>query len=146
MSAYYNTHAVILDSVGLENEAIKYWEESCKMNKSYSVYADLSLAGKYLKKKDIDKAIKYLNLIPDNSFAASDKYRIMGDIMLLKNQIKKAIQAYQTSLNINSGQTKTRQKLINTLLRVDRKRALREYKELEYISSFYEENTGTDNN
>ncbi len=138
MTAYYNTHAVILDSGGLEDEAVKYWEKSSKMNKPYSAYANLSLAGKYLKKKDIDKAVNHLNLIPDSSFAASDKYEMMGDIMMLKNQIKRAIQSYQTSLNINSGQTRTRKKLINILLRIDKKRALREYKNLVYISSFYD--------
>jgi 4-amino-4-deoxy-L-arabinose transferase-like glycosyltransferase len=47
LSAYYNTHAIILESRGSSNEAVGYWEKSGEMNQIYSVFADLSLASKY---------------------------------------------------------------------------------------------------
>jgi len=138
MSAYYNTHAIILNSKGLENEAIQYWERSSQMNKSFSAFANISLAGKYFRKGDIQKAVYYLDKIPDNSFAAAAKYEMIGDMMMHQKQIKKAISAYERSLDINSGRRRTRLKLVRIYRRIDKKRALQEYKELKYISSFYD--------
>jgi len=137
MTAYYNTHAIILDSKGLTGQAVKYWKKSSEMNKPYSAYANLSLADKYAGKGDIQKALYYLDRIPDNSFAASDKYERTGDIMLYRKQLKKAATAYERSLDINSGRRRTRQKLIGIYLRKDMKKTLKQYKKLEYIFSFY---------
>ncbi|MBW1704554.1 MAG: hypothetical protein JRJ86_05245 [Deltaproteobacteria bacterium] len=84
MTAYYNTHAIILDSKGLIGEAVKYWKKSSERNKPYSAYANLSLADKYAGKGDIQKALYYLDRIPDDSFVGSDKYERTGDIMLYR--------------------------------------------------------------
>ncbi len=137
MTAYYNTHAIILDSKGLTGKAVKYWKKSSEMDKSYSAYANLSLADKYAGKGDIQKALYYLDRIPENSFAGSDKYERTGDIMLYRKQPGKAAAAYERSLEINSGRRRTRQKLIGIYLKKDMKKALNQYKKLEYISSFY---------
>ena len=138
MSAYYNTHALILQSKGSENEAIQYWEKSSQMNKPYSAFANVSLAKRYFKKRDIKRAVNYLDKIPDDSFAAAQKYRLIGDIMRQQRKIEKAISAYERSLEINSGQRRTRLKLARIYRRIDKKRALQEYKKLKYISSFYD--------
>ncbi|MBW1893997.1 MAG: tetratricopeptide repeat protein [Deltaproteobacteria bacterium] len=138
MTAYYNTHAIILDSKGLENEAIAYWEKSSRMKRHYSPFADLSLAKKYYNKNDIPRALNYLENISEDSFAASHKYTLTGDIMMQQKQIEKAVEAYEKSLEINSGHRRTRKKLIKTLLKTDKKRATEEYKKLKYISSFYD--------
>lgn len=137
LTAYYNTHAIILDSKGFKGDAIKYWEESSLMNKPYSAFANLSLAGKYYGKGDRQKALSYLEKIPDNSFAASFKHEIIGDIMLGEGQIQDAISAYQRSLEINSGRREVRAKLIKIYWSTDREKAMKEYDTLEYIISFY---------
>jgi 4-amino-4-deoxy-L-arabinose transferase-like glycosyltransferase len=56
MTAYLNTHAIILNSMGRKDEAIRYWEKSSQMEGHYSPFANLSLAGKYFRRKDIQKA------------------------------------------------------------------------------------------
>ncbi len=137
MTAYYNTHAIILDSKGFKDEAIQYWEISSRMNKAPSVFANLSLAGKYYSKGDIQKAVYCLDKIPDDSYAAALKYEMIGDIMMHRRQIKKAITAYERSLVINSGQRRIRIKLSRIYWSIDKKRALQEYEKFEYISSFY---------
>jgi len=137
MTAYYNTHALILSSKGLKDEAIPYWEISSSMNKPFSSFANLSLAEAYLRMRDREKALAYLDKIPDSSFAAADKYALKGDFFAIQRQIQKAISAYERSLEINSGGIKVRQKLIRIYRKTDKKRALQEYKKLQYIASFY---------
>lgn len=138
MTAYYNTHAINLNSKGFEDEAIQYWEKSSRMRKPYSAFANLALSGKYYRKGDIQKAVYYLDRIPDNSFAAAPKYEMIGDMMMDQRQIKKAISAYEKSLEINSGQRRSRIKLVKIYRRIDKQRALQEYEKFKYISSFYD--------
>ncbi|UCE52267.1 MAG: tetratricopeptide repeat protein, partial [Desulfobacterales bacterium] len=138
MTAYYNTHAIILNSKGFEDEAIQYWEKSSQMNKPFSAFANRQLAIIYLKKRDLKKTFYYLTKIPDDSFAAAMKYAMIGDIMVTQGQTKKAVAAYERSLEIHSGQRETRRKLVNILWRIDKKRAKEEYDKLKYISSFYD--------
>jgi len=138
MSAYYNTHAIILDSKGFEDRAMQYWEKSSRMNKPFSAFANLSLAAKYFGKRDIQKAVNYLDKIPDNSFAAASKYEIKGDFLANQGQMENAISAYRRSLEINSGQRRARLKLARIYSRVDKERALQEYEKLKYIWSFYD--------
>ncbi len=138
MTAYYNTHALILKSKGSEDEAIQYWEKSSQMNKPYSAFANLSLAGIYFKKRDIKRAVHYLDKISDNSFAAARKSALIGDMMRHQRKIEKAISAYERSLEINSGQRRTLAKLFRIYRKIDKEKALRELKKLKYISSFYD--------
>lgn len=138
MTAFYNTHAIILNSKGFEDDAIRYWEKSSRMDKPFSAFANLSLAGQYLKKRNLRKADYYLDKIPDDSFAAASKYAMIGDVMISQGKVKKAISAYERSLEINSGQRGTQHKLVKIFWRIDKKRALEEYDKLEYLSSFYE--------
>jgi 4-amino-4-deoxy-L-arabinose transferase-like glycosyltransferase len=137
MTAYYNTHAIILDSKGLKEEAIKYWENSSQMNRPFSAFANLALAGKYFKKGEITKTIYYLDKIPENSFSAAIKYEMIGDMLVHQGQIERAIAAYQRSLEINSGQRRPRLKLIRIYDNIDRERAFQEKEKFQYISSFY---------
>jgi 4-amino-4-deoxy-L-arabinose transferase-like glycosyltransferase len=137
MTPYYNTHALILDANGLKDQAIEYWERSSEMNKPPSAYANLALAGKYLIKRDLGKAASYLHKIPDDSCAAASKHEMMGDMMLYRGQIEKAVSAYKRSIEINSGQRKPRLKLIKIYDNIDRERASQEKENLRYISSFY---------
>ena len=124
LTAYYNTHALVLNKKGLMSEAIQYWEESSRMNKGFSAYANLSLAGRYLGKRDFKTALQYLNKISDHSFAAANKYNLLGDIMVAQRQIEKAIAAYKKSLEINSGQRRTRFKLVKLYARKHKKKSL----------------------
>ena len=136
-TAYYNTHALILDSKGLEAEAISYWEESAQMNGSFSAFANLSLAGKFGRREDYAKAFSYLDRVPDQSFAAAAKHELRGDLLLKLRQPDKAIEAYRQSLAINSGQQGLWLKLVRVLERVDPQRGAQEAEVLKYVSSFY---------
>ncbi|MDB9823500.1 tetratricopeptide repeat protein [Deltaproteobacteria bacterium] len=136
MTAYYNTHAIILNSKGLHNEAIQYWEESSRINKSFSSFANLSLAGMYFSKKNILKANQYLDKIPDDSFAAATKYQLKGDINIAQGRATEAVGAYETSLDINSGNRVARERMIKILWRIDKQRALHEYDILESMGFF----------
>jgi len=137
MSPYYNTHAIILKSMGRDDGAMEYWEKSSRMDRLCSVSANLYLAEEYLRKGDIERAIFYLNKIPDNSFGVSNKYGMIGDVMVFQGKIEKAITAYEKSLEINSGRREIIEKLIKIFWRIDREKAMQEYDRLEYIISFY---------
>jgi tetratricopeptide (TPR) repeat protein len=137
MTAFLNTHAIILNSKGRTEEAVKYWERSSSLEKHYSAFANLSLAGAYYSRGDKQKAFSFLDKINDKSFAASNKYDMIGDIMLREDQIDKAITAYEKALEINSGLRTTRTKLVKALWRIDKQKALEENDRLEYINSFY---------
>jgi tetratricopeptide (TPR) repeat protein len=138
VSAYYNTHAIVINARGLETEAMQYWEASSRMQKPYSAFANLSLAGKYLKWGDTQEALKYLGRIPDRSFAAARKYALLGDVMFTKKDIKSAVESYEKSLSINSGQRDVRAKLVKIFEKIDQRRAAMEYEKLAYISSYYD--------
>ncbi|MBN2060688.1 MAG: tetratricopeptide repeat protein [Deltaproteobacteria bacterium] len=137
ITGYLNTHAIIFDSKGSEDEAIGYWEESSQMEGRYSSFANLSLARKYMSRGNMSKALDYINKIPDDSFAVAPKYDILGDLMMQQGKVEKAVSAYEKALEINSGLRPTRSKLIKILWRTDRDKALEEYEKLEYITSFY---------
>jgi len=143
-SGYYNTHAVCLDQQGRKKEAIAYWEMSSQMNRPYSAYADLSLAKIYRRRKAYDEALRYLNKISDSSFAAANKYEMLGDVLADYRQTEKAIAAYKKSLAINSGRRKPRQKLLQLLIKFDQKQFPAEYQKLLYISSFYDQRSEPD--
>lgn len=139
MTAYYNTHAINLDSKGLTEEAVKYWEKSSQADKSYSDFANLSLAGKYFQAEEMDKVRFYLTKISDHSFAAAAKYKFIGDMMLLRQRTNEAVKAYEKSLDINPGQIRVRSNLAKLYEKTDKGKAMREYKKLDYIKSFYRE-------
>ena len=138
MTAYYNTHAINLASKGFEREAICYWEESSGMNRPYSAYANLSLAGVAFRRGDLEAGKRYLALIPDASFAAAQKHELMGDIRLREGRRNEAVAAYERSLAVNSGQRLPRMKLIRIYRVIDPPRAKEEEKTLSYITSFYD--------
>jgi len=138
LSAYYNTHAIILESRGSSDEAVWYWEESSQMNQAYSVFADLSLANNYFNQRNPAKALQYLEKIPDDSFAAAQKYALMASIFDRDRQYEKAIGAYETSLQINSGDLNTQKRFVELLDRIDLSRAKVQRDKLKHLSSFYE--------
>jgi len=137
-SAYYNTHAIILDSKGFGDEAIRYWKVSSEMQKPYSAFANLSLAAKYYQRGNVQMGSFYLEKIPDESFAAASKYELMGDVMIHRKDAGKAVAAYERSLAINSGQRLPRMKLIRIYRVIDSPRAKEEEKTLSHITSFYD--------
>jgi len=136
-TAYFNTHAIILDSRGFENEAILYWRQSSEMKRSFSAFANLSLANKCFRRGLIPEGNRYLDLIPDSSFAAAPKYEIKGDILIRQQKIGEAIQAYERSLAINSGQRRTLSKLIQIYQKTDPPKAAALEAQLKYIAGFY---------
>ena len=107
------------------------------MNKSFSSYANLSLADLYKRKNDYGKTIEYLKKIPDSSFAAATKYEYMGDTLSSIGKFEEAISAYNKSLEINSGQKFVLKKLALLYLKTDKRKAHEVYRKYKYIDSFY---------
>jgi 4-amino-4-deoxy-L-arabinose transferase-like glycosyltransferase len=137
MTCYYNTHANILANKGFGTEAIRYLKESSQMNGSYSSFANLLLARVYYQQGDTALGNEYLKLIPDNSFAAAWKYDLYGDFMARSGQMEKTIQAYDRSLEINSGNRPVLMKLMRLYELSDPRKARQIGERINYISSFY---------
>jgi tetratricopeptide (TPR) repeat protein len=138
VTAYYNTHAIILSSKGYGNEAILYWKRSSEMNKPFSAFANISLADQYYRKGYIQEGNAYLDKIQDDSFAAAQKYQMIGDLFSYQKNLDAAIAAYEKSLSINSGQRLPREKLIDLYKIKDPQKAQSELQTLRYIESFYD--------
>jgi len=136
-TAYFNTHAIILHSRGFENEAIPYWRQSSEMNRPFSAFANISLAQKCFQRGLTQEGNGYLDLIPESSFAAASKYELKGDILLRQQKVGEAIQAYEQSLAINSGQRRVLFKLIQIHQKTNPRKADALEVQLKYISAFY---------
>ncbi len=141
-TAYYNTNAVVLAKAGKTREAISYWEASSQMNKGFSDFAALSLAGLYLSRGDIRPAKKWLAKIPDGSFAEAQKQALLGDLALRRGRLDDAVGFYRSALSINSGLLNPRARLI--ALFKDRNPALakEEWEKARYVERFYREARG----
>lgn len=137
-TAYYNTHAIILASKGYINEAVFYWKKSSEMNRPFSNFANLSLAEIFYRRGNIEEGNFYFDKIKDDSFAAAQKYMILGDLLTYKKDMDGAVAAYEKSLSINSGQRATRKKLIDLYIIKDPPKAQNELETLKYIQSFYD--------
>jgi predicted negative regulator of RcsB-dependent stress response len=113
------------------------------MEKPYSAYANLALAGIYYQENDFQKGNLYLEKIQDNSFAAADKYKLLGDGWLKQKQIDQGILAYEKSLQINTGQIEPRAMLIQLYEIRNPQKAQKEREYLKYIESFYRDANGS---
>jgi 4-amino-4-deoxy-L-arabinose transferase-like glycosyltransferase len=138
MTTYYNTHAIILASKGYVNEAILYWKKSSEMNNTFSDFASLSLSDLYYRRGNFQEGNIYLDKIKDDSFAAAQKYQILGDLLTYKKDMDGAVAAYEKSLYINSGQRLPRMKLIEIYKIKNPQKAQNELETLKYIESFYD--------
>jgi hypothetical protein len=136
-TAYMNTHALILDSLGHPDEAIQDWQESSRKGGTFSAFADLSLAGKFLTQRDFDSGLEVLNRIPQDSFAAAFKHELLGDVLVLQKNPLRALAEYERSIAINGGRIRPREKLIWLLGSVDPGRVQKEQAQLAFVRSFY---------
>jgi tetratricopeptide (TPR) repeat protein len=137
-TAYLNTHAIVLKSRGSAQEVILFWRQSSDMNRSFSAFADLSLAGYYFSRNDEWRGRSYLSRITDSSFAAFQKYELLGDFLSSRRRFDDAILAYEKSLSMNWGQRFAREKLIRLYRMKDPGKAKKEEETLRYVSSFYD--------
>jgi 4-amino-4-deoxy-L-arabinose transferase-like glycosyltransferase len=136
-TAYINTHAVILDSLGRTAEAMQSWQESSQKGGTFSAFADLSLAGKFLAKRDFGLGLEALDRIAETSFAAAFKHELLGDVLVLRGDPRKAVAEYDRSIAINGGRTRPREKLIWLLGTHDPGRVQKEQTDLAFVRSFY---------
>lgn len=136
-TAYYNTHALILDSRGQQDAAIRYWQEASRARGTFSPFADLSLAGKWLGRRDFGRGLRALERIGDSSFAASFKHEIRGDVLVLQGDPARAAAAYERSIAINGGRVRPREKLVWLLGSLDPERVAKERERLDFVKSFY---------
>jgi 4-amino-4-deoxy-L-arabinose transferase-like glycosyltransferase len=137
LTAYVNTHAIILDSRGFENEAILYWQRSSQMDRPFSAFANLSLAQKAIRKGRTREGQGYLDRIPDDSFTAAEKQELMGDLLAGEKRLDEASRAYERSLDINSGQRRALVKLIRIERLRDPRKAAVEEARLKTLEEFY---------
>ena len=137
-SAYYNTHAIVMNAKGGHDEAVYYWNLSSEMNKPFSAFANLPLAGRSFQLGRPDLGQAYLDRIGDDSFAAAQKYDLLGDVLVHQRNLVPAAAAYEKSLSINSGQRRTLWKLVRLYKVTDPAKALEYERRLKYVSSFYD--------
>ncbi len=142
LTAYYNTHAIILDSRGFANEAILYWRQSSEMNRPFSAFANLSLARKSYQRGQIAAGNAFLDRIDDDSFASAAKYELKGDSLARQNNLDEATRAYERSLEINSGQRRTLFKLIQIERSRDPRKADARETQLKHLDTFYPPRSG----
>ena len=128
MSAYYNTHALVLSRQGRIDEALPYWQMTSDMKQSYSAGADLALAGVYLRGGQREKALAHLAQIPSRSFVAAEKFELLGDMAVRDGDFVKALGQYRASIRINAGRLDVRRKLIRILEDINPEAAGREKK------------------
>ena len=137
-AAYYNTHAIVMNAKGAQDEAVYYWNLSSEMDKPFSAFANLPLAGRSFQMGRPDLGHAYLNRISDDSFAAAQKYDLLGDVLFHQGNLSSAAAAYEKSLSINSGQRRTLWKLIRLYGATDPAKASEYERRLRYVSSFYD--------
>lgn len=136
-TAYLNGHALALKASGKIDSAVSYWLQSSNSNGLYSDFANLSLAGHFLKKRKYEEVKKYLGRISNTSYAIAQKYLLLGEMQLAQHKFRQAVVAYQMSLEYNSGEILPLRRLVMIFQRTNdpgRKNALRR---LKYIKSFY---------
>ncbi len=137
-TAYYNTHALILNQKGLTREALHYWNHSSDMDKPFSAFANISLAAHYFQTGNPDRGYAYLNRIGNDSFALAQKYDLIGDVLYSQQNLSGAAEYYEKSLQINSSQRRTILKLIQLYNRTDPSRTAAYEERLRYVSTFYD--------
>ena len=133
-----NRHARILEAGGENGEAARYLETAAEARGAYSDQARIHLAEIYYQSGQDNRGDAQLEAVSDESFAAADKYRLLGDIKAGRGRLDEAVEAYRRSLEINSGLVQVYKELINLLWESDRERALKEYEIMRYILSFYD--------
>ena len=138
MTAFLNTHAVILSAQGNTKGAIPFWEASSKLEGRYSAFANLALTDVNLVNRDFYKASEYMDRIPDSSFAVALKHEKLGDFFVLRKRGHAAIRAYEKALSYNQGLRSPRVKLVKLHSINDPVAAQAEYEKLQYINGFYD--------
>ena len=139
LSAYYNTHANILNKSGRTSEAIQYWQIPAGTKQRYSDFSCLSLAIHHFKNQDFRNTVHYLNLISADSYAGATKFALMGDLFQITGQIQQAYQSYRQSMQINSGQLAVQAKIVRLLQQTDRTKVSKELEQLRNIATYYPE-------
>lgn len=108
LSGHYNTHAIALSVAGRPREADDFWRASSQLRGSWSPYADLALARMALQAGHVAEARTWLERIPDDSFAASNKLELLGDVLLAQGSSEQASAAYRRAVQINPNSTASR--------------------------------------
>jgi len=138
MTAYHNTHALILDSKGYTAEAVRHWKTSSDMNGRYSDFARVPLAAKFYSARRIPEGNAYLQLITENSYFAVAKYELLGDYYFRDGRLPLAAAAYEKALEINSGLRMARVKLIRVYGMIAPEKVRVEEEKLRFVGSFYD--------
>ena len=109
LTAHYNTHAIALATRDRTEEALRFWETSSAMRGTYSAYADLALAGQAWMRGDLAAAERWLERIPDASFAVADKYHQFGLVLAAEGKREAALAALERSLSLRPWSVETLQ-------------------------------------
>ena len=139
MTAYYNTHAVVLNTQGRHQEAIRYWEDSSAMEQGFSDFANLALAGMAISTRNTGEARRRLHRIGPGSFAEAGKLELMGEMAMGQRRFDAAADFYRGALSINAGLLVPRIRLIWILKTSGSAQAAEESEKVRYLERFYRE-------
>ncbi len=123
LTAHWNTHAIALMSQGRQEEAVRWWTASSEARGTWSAYADLALAGLARTEGDLAAAARWLDRIPDASFAAADEHRERALLLAAQGRRQEALVALERSLSVNSADLVTWDLAIELCEEIDRGRA-----------------------
>ncbi|MCF8052554.1 MAG: glycosyltransferase family 39 protein [Desulfobacterales bacterium] len=141
-TAYYNTHAIVLNAAGRTEEAVRYWKASSQMEGGFSDFANLSLAGYSASAGRVWEARQWLEKISSGSYAEAQKLVFLGDLAVREMRFGDAAELYRASLAVNSGLLMPRSRLIALFEAFNPMLAPAEREKKEYIESFYREARG----
>ncbi len=141
-TAYYNTHAIVLNAAGKTAEAVRYWEASSEMKGGFSDFANLSLAGYSVSAGRVWESGRWLEKIASGSYAEAQKLVFLGDLALRERRFGAAAEFYRNALAVNSGQLQPRSRLIALYEAFNPALAPAEREKKEYIESFYRKARG----
>lgn len=142
MTAYYNTHAIVLNAAGRTPEAVSYWEASSAMEGGFSDFANLSLAGFSASAGRVREARQWLEKISSGSYAEAQKLVLLGDLAVRERRFGAAVEFYRGALSINSGLLQPRSRLIGLYETFNPALAAGERERKKTIESFYREAWG----
>ncbi|MCF8079357.1 MAG: glycosyltransferase family 39 protein [Desulfobacterales bacterium] len=141
-TAYYNTHAIVLNAAGRTEEAVRYWKASSQMEGGFSDFANLSLAGYSASAGRVWEARQWLEKISSGSYAEAQKLVFLGDLDVRERRFGAAAEFYRKALSVNSGLLMPRSRLIGLFEAFNPALAAPEREKKEYIESFYREARG----
>lgn len=138
MTAYWNTHAMVINGAGRTEEAIRWWTRSAETRWPYASYGRLALAGAWRQGGDTRKARGHLAMINKNELAGAARFEMEGDMAAGAGRHSLAVRCYLRSLTVNSGVLRVYEKMRTSLVALGRdQEAEKVARKAAWVASFY---------